>query len=224
MKYNALYVSIALLVGVWGLYFNNFHGVLSDSQGDWGTFGDFTGGVVNPLLNFITIYLLITQYRTSREDMALERAESDVKAFESSFFTFTTIALDEYKGFELIIEGRAVKSAEAIGLIQAKIEAAAGTGDARTILAELDRVTNDSIYSLIASFCVVFRLIQDSCPAQAKSKYIQTLSMLLPIKVTYLLCICEVCTNWAMLDHPRDLGYYDKESVKIALDHFRSLA
>lgn len=221
MKYNALYVSILLLLAVWGLYFGNFHGALSDVQGDWGTFGDFTGGVVNPLLNFITIYLLITQYRTSRDDMAREREEGDVKAFESSFFTFTTIALNEYRDFEVKISGVSYKAAEAVSMIQKHIETAVSPKQA---LADMDRDSHDVIYSLIAGFCVVFRLIQDSCPAKAKEKYTQTLSMLLPIKVTYLLCICDSCTTWGMLEHPKALGYFKKDSVKLVHDHYVEVA
>jgi len=221
MKYNALYISILLLLAVWSLYFGNFHGALSDVQGDWGTFGDFTGGVVNPLLNFITIYLLITQYRTSRDDMVREREEGDVKAFESSFFTFTTIALNEYRDFEVKMSGVSYKSAEAVSMIQKYVEASSLPKKA---LADLDRDSHDVIYSLVAGFCVVFRLIQDSCPAKAKEKYTQTLSMLLPIKVTYLLCICDSCTTWGMLEHPKSLGYFNKESVKVVHDHYAAVA
>lgn len=224
MKYNALYISLALLAVVWSIYFGNFHGPLSDTQADWGTFGDFTGGVINPLLNFITIYLLITQYRTSREDMMRERDEADIKAFESSFFTFTTIALGEYRSFELNEGGKVYKSAEAISYIQQYIEAAGAKGSARQALIDLDRGAHDAVYSLVAGFCVVFRLIQDSCPSKAKEKYTQTLSMLLPIKITYLLCVCETCSNWGMLDHPRQLGYYDKESVRYVLEHYKEIA
>lgn len=221
MKYSALYVSILLLLAVWGMYFGNFHGALSDVQGDWGTFGDFTGGVVNPLLNFITIYLLITQYRTSRDDMVREREEGDVKAFESSFFTFTTIALNEYRDFEVEISGVSYKAAEAVSMIQKHIETAVSPKQA---LADMDRDSHDVIYSLIAGFCVVFRLIQDSCPAKAKEKYTQTLSMLLPIKVTYLLCICDSCTTWGVLEHPKALGYFKKDSVKLVHDHYVGVA
>ncbi|MBF8675921.1 hypothetical protein IRZ53_15305 [Pseudomonas fulva] len=221
MKYNALYISVLLLLAVWGLYFGNFHGSLSEVQGDWGTFGDFTGGVINPLLNFITIYLLITQYRTSREDMTREREEGDIKSFESSFFTFTTIALNEYRDFEIEISGISYKAAEAVSMIQKYVEASTVPKQA---LADLDGESHDVIYSLVASFCVVFRLIQDSCPAKAKEKYTQTLSMLLPIKVTYLLCICDSFTKWGMLDHPKALGYFNKESVKLVHDHYAAVA
>jgi hypothetical protein len=226
MKYNALYISIALLAAVWSIYFYSFHGPLSPTQADWGTFGDFTGGVINPLLNFITIYLLITQYRVSREDMLLEREDADIKAFESSFFNFTTIALSEYRNFEISEGGRVFKGAEAVSVIQKRIEAIGASGEisARQELINMDRNSHDAIYSLVAGFCVIFRLIQDSCPSQAKQKYTQTLSMLLPIKITYLLCVCETCSSWGMLDHPRDLGYYDKESVKFVLEHYRTIA
>lgn len=44
---------------------------LSKENGDWGTFGDFFGGVMNPILGFINLFLLSTtlslQIKSSRE-------------------------------------------------------------------------------------------------------------------------------------------------------------
>lgn len=224
MSYKPLTLAIILLGIVWVFYFSNFNNGLSASQGDWGTFGDFTGGVVNPLLNFITIYLLITQYKEASKDLKRQREEDAIKSFEGSFFTFTTIALNEYKTYEIKFDGEIYKSAEAIGFIQEFVEQSSKKGEKVGIkFNELDQQLHDSIFSLISSYCVVFKLIEDSCPAAAKDKYINLFSMLLPTKITFLLCICETATKWKMLDYPRRLSYFDKESVGKALRHYRSL-
>lgn len=53
------------------IYFRNFDGALSDDNDKWGTFGDFFGGVMNPILGFINLFLLSTtlslQIKSSRE-------------------------------------------------------------------------------------------------------------------------------------------------------------
>lgn len=224
MKYSPLYLAVILLGIVWAFYFRNFHGDFSSSQGDWGTFGDFTGGVINPLLNFITIYLLITQYIQARDDSQQQRHEDSIKAFESSFFTFTSIALNEYKTFKIETTDKDLLGPAAIGHIQEYIKE---LSDKKLNIYEgfneFDQSQHDSIYSLVASFCVVFKLIEDSCPPEAKEKYLNLFSMLLPTKVTYLLCACSAVTKWKILKHPSSLGYFEKESVKKVVDHYKSL-
>lgn len=224
MKYSPLYLAIILLGIVWAFYFRNFTGGFSSSQGDWGTFGDFTGGVINPLLNFITIYLLITQYIQARDDSQQQRKDDSIKAFESSFFTFTSIALNEYKTLKIEHAGRDFIGPAAIGYIQDYIKELSDKNlPIYQGFNDFDQSQHDSIYSLAASFCVVFKLIEDSCPPEAKEKYINLFSMLLPTKVTYLLCACNAITKWKILKHPTNLGYFDKESVKKVLDHYKSL-
>lgn len=225
MNYKPLALSIAFLIGVWAVYFWHFNNGFSDSQGDWGTFGDFTGGVVNPLLNFITIYILISQFKSVKGDLDRQRFDESVKAFESSFFTFTTIALNEYKSFELKVGGRVYKGPESVGYIEAYFEHHCKVGgDIRGRFNDIDQLSHDGVYSLVSSFCVVFKLIDETCPAQVKDKYINLFSMLLPTKITYLLCMAEVATGWALLKYPRGLGYFGKESVSKVCKHYEGLA
>ncbi|GEM_PF-2424738 len=225
MNYKPLGLALTFLALVWAFYFWQFHHGFSPDQGDWGTFGDFTGGVLNPLLNFITIYLLITQFKEVKSDLSQQRADDAIKAFESSFFTFTTIALNEFKTFEISQGNKIYKGSAAIGYIENFYDAAAESNqDVYKALNDLDQSCHDAIFSLTSSFCVVFKLIEDSCPAAAKEKYLSLFSMLLPTKVTYLLCMTEAATKWMMLTHPRRLGYFDKTSVKKVLDHYRDLA
>ncbi|WP_447769651.1 hypothetical protein [Pseudomonas kilonensis] len=225
MRYSPLYISVILLGVVWALYFSQFNAGFSSSQGDWGTFGDFTGGVLNPLLNFITIYLLITQYIQSRSESKAQAHADEIKTFEGSFFTFVTIALNEYKSYEIIENGVTYKGAAAIGFIQAQIVSASKSATPLyDTINNLDEKYNDSIYSLVSSFCVIFKLIEDSCPLDAKDRYVSTLSMLLPTKVTYLMCIAEALTKWKIMVHPRKLNYFTKPSVAKVISYFNQIS
>lgn len=224
MNYKPLLLSICFLATVWGVYFWQFNNGFSNSQGDWGTFGDFTGGVVNPLLNFITIYILITQFKTVKGDLDRQRFDESVKAFESSFFTFTTIALNEYKTFELKVDKVVYKGSESIEYIEGYFEHHCKLGaDMNLKFNEVDQLSHDGIYSLVSSFCVVFKLIEEVCPSEVKDKYIGLFSMLLPTKMTYLLCMAEVSTKWKLLRYPRNLGYFKKESVSKVCEHYRGI-
>lgn len=56
------------------LYFMNFNGGWGN-QGDFGAFGDFLGGVLNPILGFATVGLLIWSLKLQMNELALSRQE-----------------------------------------------------------------------------------------------------------------------------------------------------
>ncbi|WP_345858713.1 hypothetical protein [Shewanella algae] len=56
------------------LYFVNFNGSFGN-QGDFGTFGDFIGGTLNPILGFATVFLLVLSLRKQSKELTLSREE-----------------------------------------------------------------------------------------------------------------------------------------------------
>jgi len=85
------YVYVALLVGVgaWllliGLYFYKFPGGLSARPEVWGVFGDYLGGVLNPVLAFASlIVVLVTLYENriqAADDRRARRIDTVMTAF-----------------------------------------------------------------------------------------------------------------------------------------------
>ncbi|HUO66649.1 MAG TPA: hypothetical protein VMV37_03885, partial [Gammaproteobacteria bacterium] len=85
------YLYVALLVGVggWllllGLYFFTFPGGLGPRPEAWGLFGDYLGGVLNPILAFASlIILLVTLYENriqAADDRRARRIETVMTAF-----------------------------------------------------------------------------------------------------------------------------------------------
>jgi hypothetical protein len=57
-----------------GVYFYHFRGELGDNNA-FGTFGDFVGGALNPILGFFTVWLLIKSIRFQIQELAATRAE-----------------------------------------------------------------------------------------------------------------------------------------------------
>lgn len=63
-----LLFAILAVAAVLGIYFWNFHGQLSPKDETWGTFGDFVGGALNPILSFLALTgLLVTILLQSHE-------------------------------------------------------------------------------------------------------------------------------------------------------------
>lgn len=59
----APYVVGAVLVAAIGFYFWHFPSGFSNKHSVWGQFGDFIGGLVNPIIGFFTIWLLAVSLR-----------------------------------------------------------------------------------------------------------------------------------------------------------------
>lgn len=82
---GALFVGLGVFVVVSGVYFLQFHGPAAASQGTWGEFGDYVGGVINPIFGFITVVVLVETLRVQRRDLELSRIEleASTKALKS---------------------------------------------------------------------------------------------------------------------------------------------
>lgn len=62
-------VAILLIALVLGSYFFKFHGVLDAEQSNWGTFGDFDGGTLNPVLAALGFYWLTSSIRIQLQEL-----------------------------------------------------------------------------------------------------------------------------------------------------------
>lgn len=70
------FLGSAFFIITLGIYFINFHGPLDSQQAQWGVFGDYLGGILNPILSFLaflgllwTISLNYDELRRSSESL-----------------------------------------------------------------------------------------------------------------------------------------------------------
>ncbi|PZR11256.1 MAG: hypothetical protein DI539_20825 [Flavobacterium psychrophilum] len=83
MKSNSFQSNLPIIVTfatvffaiVTGLYFFNFHGGMSDSPGDWGTFGDYVGGLLNPVLSYLSLIALLITINLQIKELDATRTE-----------------------------------------------------------------------------------------------------------------------------------------------------
>lgn len=62
-------IAFSLIIIVLSIYFINFHGKLHSEQGTWGTFGDFVGGTLNPVLAALAFYWLTSSIRLQLQEL-----------------------------------------------------------------------------------------------------------------------------------------------------------
>lgn len=65
----SLFIGFALICIVLITYFSNFHGSLSKTDSTWGTFGDFIGGTLNPILASLGFYWLTASIRLQLKEL-----------------------------------------------------------------------------------------------------------------------------------------------------------
>lgn len=108
-------IAIIFYLGFILLYFYNFNYSLSDDNGKWGTFGDFLGGALNPILGIITIILTYDIIKGQE----IENKQSEFKYLFQILFDVIdeNKNLIKFKRFDKIHEGR-----DALYIINKNIE------------------------------------------------------------------------------------------------------
>lgn len=122
-----LALAVAITVATFSAYFFNFKGSFSNDQTVWGTFGDFVGGTLNPILSFLAlIALLLTvtlqnrQINISSEELKLSRSELEATRHELA-------RAAEAQEAQVDQQVRAAKIQAYSSLSQAYFQMAAGT-------------------------------------------------------------------------------------------------
>ena len=103
---NAIFIALFAFAVVVCSYVAKFYAHnFSNSSSDWGTFGDFVGGTLNPLLSFLALIILLRTFSMQREELIIQREElKDTKEilktqsqtqikqqFESTFFALLNV-------------------------------------------------------------------------------------------------------------------------------------
>jgi len=64
-----------IVLVVLGFYIVNFHSGLSKENDVWGTFGDYVGGILNPVIAAFAFYLIAETYKLQKDAYNLQKIE-----------------------------------------------------------------------------------------------------------------------------------------------------
>ncbi|WP_157832199.1 putative phage abortive infection protein [Pseudomonas sp. S09G 359] len=124
---------VALLtVFMLAMYLKTFGTVLSNKQDVWGQFGDFFGGILNPLLSSLALAAVLVTLRIQGQDLKAAQDENRqtnlhldaqaryirLQSFESVFFRLLDLHLNAKKEFTLFadgVESKGVSGFERVG-------------------------------------------------------------------------------------------------------------
>ncbi|MCG9726866.1 hypothetical protein [Vibrio brasiliensis] len=126
---NYIYVAVISIIAVIGLYSYQFHSYdLSKDVDDWNQFGGYVGGVLGPVLSFISLVLLIRSLNlqnesniTLREEARLNIKNEKLRSFETHFFNLLSAQRESFDYFKLTIDGQVITGVEAVRKLEEKI-------------------------------------------------------------------------------------------------------
>lgn len=179
MKANGYIIAAALLILlVFFTYFVNFYVILgggvSDDSAIWGQFADYVGGILNPLLSFVSIVLLIKSLMLQSEANISLRAElknnektEKLRSFETLFFNlvdsqkklFDSLRIESMEGSEIA----QLMGAKAVMKIEDKIEEIRHEGgDDHAIKEYLEMIDeDDQVFGLSRAFYVIVLIVAE---------------------------------------------------------------
>lgn len=147
----------------------------SDDPAVWGQLGDYVGGILNPILSFISIALLIKSLALQREandnlkkDMASNEKTEQLRSFEVLFFNLIESQKSLFDSFSVDFQpagGTTIQlwKSKAVIEIESKIEEIRQSGgcdsDIAQYLTNLD--ADDQIFGLSRAFYIAVKITNE---------------------------------------------------------------
>lgn len=175
---------VFLIFVVYYIYWNHFSETLnlkyfSTDPAVWGQFGDYIGGVLNPLLSFISIALLIkslTLQHEANESLRTEVKRSEkaekLRSFEVLFFNLLDAQKNLFSSFEVQFnapdKSTKLDRAQAVIEIEQRIELMRERGaEESEIVDQLSQWDDkDQIFGIVRAFYVIVATVSnklDNC-------------------------------------------------------------
>ncbi|HHO0131428.1 hypothetical protein EKO07_03920 [Enterobacter hormaechei subsp. xiangfangensis] len=227
------YIALLAIALAWLVYFCNFspfNGFSTDKT-EWGAFGDFIGGVTNPILTFITIVMLIRSlnFQSAANKSLLKQNEQifadsirqkeieDLRSFESTFYNLAEISRREFEMLSITDEkGLTYTSGHAVKFIEQRLIELCKTEHEfklKKYFAKIDDDSSMAIYSAVRSFYILFKLTDEACPEKFKERYYDICNYTMPIKFINLVSLAYVFTDWKILKSFDKYDFFKRKGV-----------
>ena len=157
-------LAILLSYAVYFIRFFLFDGqVLSASAEHWGQFGDFVGGVINPIIGFLTVVILVRQNYELTMEMDRSKRSDYTREFDTIFFNGLdrqkrvfdnfSINFSENNDCQEFFGSAAVVKIE--DLISSMRNEGASVSDVRVKIEDIDADNFDKLFEIVRAFYIL---------------------------------------------------------------------
>lgn len=233
-------IAILTLLLTWGIYFSNFdpfNGFPTDKS-EWGTFGDFIGGVTNPILTFISIVMLIRSLKLQKDanssiisqnehilkDSQRQKEIDDLRSFESSFYNLAEVARKEFESFKIIGKGgKSYEASLAVNYLEKHIHTESNTKNPSELIdhfTKIDDANGMAIYSVVRSLYVLIKFTNETCPENYKHTYFDICNHIMPVKFLHLACLSSVFGKGKIYEEMMRHDFFKRKGISEYIDAF----
>lgn len=233
-------IAILTLLIAWGVYFINFdpfNGFPTD-KAEWGTFGDFIGGVTNPILTFITIVMLIRSLKLQKDanksillqneqvlkDSLRQKEIDDLRSFESSFYNLAEVARKEFESFRLTgWRGEVYESSFAVNFLEKNILTQSSLKNPNELVmhfTKIDDLNALAIYSVVRSFYVLIKFTNETCPESYRNVYFDICNHIMPVKFLHLVCLSYVFGGGKIYEEMKRYEFFKRSGISDYINAF----
>lgn len=156
--------AILLSYAVYFIRFFLFDGqVLSESAEHWGQFGDFVGGVINPVIGFLTVVILVRQNYELTMEMDRGKRSDYIREFDAIFFNGLDRQKRVFDNFSINVgndddcreffRGAAVVKIE--DLISSMRDEGASVSGVCVKIEEIDADNFDKLFEIVRAFYIL---------------------------------------------------------------------
>ncbi|MUK93481.1 hypothetical protein GNP80_13675 [Aliivibrio fischeri] len=179
MKSKYIVFAIISMLAVFLSYIFHFYFSLgyklSNDPSVWAQLGDYSGGLLNPILSFISLVLLIKSLNLQREtnidlqdELKNNKKNEKLKSFETYFFNMINSQIVAFNSFKIVISIDGVTtiktSTDAVIAIEdevAKIRADFPNDNEKVLEFLNDLDYNDQLFSITRSFYIIVKMTED---------------------------------------------------------------
>lgn len=233
-------IAILTLLIAWGVYFINFdpfNGFPTD-KAEWGTFGDFIGGVTNPILTFLSIIMLIRSLKLQKDanssilsqneqllkDSLRQKEIDDLRSFESSFYNLAEVARKGFENFKLTgWAGEVYDSSFAVNFLEKHMLTQSNLKSPDELtkhFTKMDDVNALAIYSVVRSFYVLIKFTNETCPEKHKNVYFDICNHIMPIKFLHLVCLSYVFGSGKIYEEMKRYEFFKRSGISDYINAF----
>lgn len=210
-------IVILAWVSYWLMFGNGIN--FSSDTAVWGQFGDFLGGVINPLLTFISVILLINSVGLQRQANESLIELEDFKKTEIKFYNMLESQRVNFEHFKIYINNNGVETAvyngEAVLYIENLILEKINDGDSKeavkSAVESLDK--SDAIFNVVRRFYLLTKLILSNIQKEKHEEYFETCRGMTDYRLICMLVISLEIFEWSIIDEIDQSSILDVEGL-----------